>query len=164
MVLDQATQLPLSLQCSLHWTVIGHGCNHTMNIANTLNQLKAEIALKEAQIAVLHRLAERLPDDHNVSISHVGVDIDQPQSRETVTRIMQALGAGSWDKELCGDDGKVNYITKGFHPIVKVRLWNAPPPASCRIVEEVVEVPAQPATTRKVRKLVCVDPETAAVE
>lgn len=76
-------------------------------------------------------------------------------SREEVLEAMQCLKAGKWEKSASSMEGCLDYKAEVLG--VSVRLWGAAPPGSCRMVEVLEEVPALPATTRKVRKLICGD-------
>lgn len=71
------------------------------------------------------------------------IDFNYP-TRPDVELLLKHLQAGRWIKEKSGND-KLNYITE--HPMVaglKIRLWTADPPGTCRMVEERVFIPAQP--------------------
>lgn len=85
-----------------------------------------------------------------------GIDFNRP-SREECLQIIRAFRGGRWEKEKGFDDDKLNYIT--IIDGVQLRLYGAPPPNSCRIVEELEHVPAQPAYTRVVRRVICPEPK-----
>ena len=95
-----------------------------------------------------------------VDIFNGRVDFNYPTHSETI-QIIKAFG-GKWKKELNPIPGKINYesVVNGM----SVRMWAGDPPPSCRIVEVEQYVPEQviPASTIKVRKMVC-QPALAAV-
>jgi hypothetical protein len=79
------------------------------------------------------------------------VDIDRP-TREQVMSVIQAF-PGKWEKSPgYGEVPTIDYTLSGCPSI---RLWHAPPPPTCKIVEEDVEIPAQPARVEKRKRLVC---------
>ena len=76
-------------------------------------------------------------------------------THDEILLVMKAFPAGDWEKSPCGGAG----ITIDYNTVfdgMRVRCWNGQPPPSCRIVEEEVEIPAQPARKEIVRKMVCV--------
>jgi hypothetical protein len=61
-------------------------------------------------------------------------------TREQVVAAIRASGA-SWKKEInAAHSHRIDYLTEIDG--VKIELWAAPPPPSCRIEEEVIDVPA----------------------
>ena len=71
--------------------------------------------------------------------------------REAVLAVKWAFPGVRFEKKLCpGDTTRIDYdaVIDG----VKVQIYGAPPPGSCRIVEETVEVPAH---TEVKRTLIC---------
>jgi|SRR5260221_11597139 len=90
--------------------------------------------------------------------NYSSIDIDRP-TREQVLAVIQAI-PGKWEKEPTQSfGGALNYSLKvdGY----TLRLWAAPPPPSCRLIEEEVEIPAQAARMEKRMRLECA-PETEA--
>lgn len=89
-----------------------------------------------------------------LSVNYGGIDFDDLPHCDVV-KVMLAF-PGTWRKTPSfADETKIDY-TLTLDNGLKVRCWNGFPPESCRIEEVVEEVPAQPAHTRIVRKLVCV--------
>lgn len=97
----------------------------------------------------------------NLSLSFGGygywssVDFDYPGRAVTVDLISH-LKAGKWEKEISNVDGKIDYINKTMCPL-KLRIYAAEPPGSCKIVEIPVEIPAQPARIEMRKKVVCTE-------
>jgi hypothetical protein len=61
---------------------------------------------------------------------------------------------GKWDKTpSSAKSDRIDYITE--FDGVRLRCWQGEPPPSCKIVEVMEDVPAQPASQRLVRKIVC---------
>ena len=75
-------------------------------------------------------------------------------THDEIIKVIQIF-PGKWDKELNG--ARINYINRE----AKVRCYAGEPPPSCRLVEEEIEIPPQPARKEKRFRLVCKD-ETAA--
>lgn len=104
-------------------------------------------------INVFARVPESLAKKCNVQ-NCAWLDFDN-LSREEAVEIMLVLNAGTWTKQLnYSSEALIDYeaVVDG----VRVRLWAAAPPDSCRVieVEEVI-----PATTMIRRKLVCSEKE-----
>ena len=125
---------------------------------NLKDKIQERIEANEREIATLKALNAALPElgvqveKATVSFSAF-LDIDHP-TREDVLRIMAALGAGRWEKTANG--ATLNYITKDpFVNGLRVRLWAAEPPGSCRVVEETVVIPAAPERVEKRKRLIC---------
>ena len=81
------------------------------------------------------------------------IDFDR-LSHPEIIRVIQAF-PGTWEKTPSAESSGTRIDYKTEFSGMKLRCWAGEPPPSCKIVEETVEVPAQPATTRTVRKLVC---------
>ena len=82
------------------------------------------------------------------------LDFNQLSREESLT-VMKALKAGDWTKSANGyDSATIDYNTEING--MKVRLWAAAPPDSCRVIEVEEEVPA---TKIVRRKLICSGPE-----
>jgi hypothetical protein len=60
---------------------------------------------------------------------------------------------GKWTKEPASE-GRINYILK-YSAKLTIRCYQGNPPPNCQIIEVEEEVPAVPASIRKVKKLVC---------
>jgi hypothetical protein len=90
------------------------------------------------------------------------LDFDNP-TRADVQNLMRVLGGGKWTKEKSGTDGRLNYETEQpvFGGDVKLRLWAAQPPGTCRMVEKKVVIPAEPAKPERieVRMVLKCEPE-----
>lgn len=86
------------------------------------------------------------------------LDIDN-LTRHEVVRVLAALQGGKWKKELnTGNESLIDYIAEIEG--VRVRLWAAAPPETCRIIEVTEEIPAKKVTRKK---LICAgDQEEAA--
>ena len=71
---------------------------------------------------------------------------------DQVIQVLTAFG-GKWNKTV--NLASIDYVTAA--PIVgyTVRCYMGQPPPACRIEEVEEYVPAQPASVRKVRKLIC---------
>ena len=100
-----------------------------------------------AFIAKLEALAEKYPELSAERFSLCGeeLDIDDPP-REEVVGVMETLKAGTWEKEYSGEYLSYRATVDG----VRIRLWNAALPPSCRLVEVEVEVPAHVETRHKI--------------
>ena len=129
---------------------------------NIIDQIKAKIERNLEQNAALTAFLATLRPEGielekaTVSVMHGLIDIDHP-SRRDVEKCLYFLKGQKWDKtENRADSGRLNYITRNeFIDGYRVRLWCADPPATCRLVEEQVEVPAQPARKEIRKRLVC---------
>jgi hypothetical protein len=90
------------------------------------------------------------------------LDFDRP-TRADVQNLMRVLGGGKWNKEKSCLDGCLNYETEQpvFGGDVKLRLWAAQPPGTCRMVEKKVVIPAEPAKPERieVRMVLKCEPE-----
>jgi len=113
--------------------------------------LKEEIAAKRRLLKWLLKNQAVLANLPEVSLCNTKVDFDQ-LSHADVIRVVQAL-PGKWSKTLSTVSGRIDYTAQIDG--MTIRCWAGEPPAACKIVEETVVVPAQPATTVTVRRLVC---------
>jgi hypothetical protein len=96
-----------------------------------------------------------------VSASSGGyLDLDN-LNREEVSAVMHALSAGRWERQPSSTEGCIDYTATVQG--VKVRLYAAAPPNSCRMVEVEEVIPAQPERIVKKRKLMCGDSHTEAL-
>lgn len=79
------------------------------------------------------------------------------QSHAEVMAILSALSAGKWEKKVNPSyPERLDYFTTING--VPIEIYAAEPPASCRIVEEIIDVPAHKETKRT---LVCWQLEAA---
>jgi hypothetical protein len=76
------------------------------------------------------------------------VDFDN-LTHDKIRLVLKTFKAGKWVKTPM-DGGKVNYETQLDG--MRIRCWAGDPPPNCRIVEEVVHIPAR---TEIVKRLVC---------
>lgn len=62
-------------------------------------------------------------------------------TREETVEVMLALGAGKWRKAICpGNSTRIDYTAEVDG--ITVQIYGAPPPQTCQIVEEEIDVPA----------------------
>lgn len=81
-----------------------------------------------------------------------GLDFDNP-NRSQALALMKVFG-GNWTKEVVNNDsGTISYYQ--MIDGIRVRLWSAPPPPSCRVIEKQVLIPAQPEQWVAKRVLQC---------
>lgn len=129
---------------------------------NIIDQIKAKIERNlEQNEALTAFLATLRPEGielekATVSVTNGLIDIDNP-SRRDVEKCLYFMKGQKWDKtQNAATRCTLNYITRDeFIDGYRVRLWSADPPATCRLVEEEVEVPAQPARKEIRKRLVC---------
>lgn len=136
-----------------------------MTIDSTLERIDAQIETLKRQRENVVLLGEKLADfPHDVNLSVYGefVDFDN-LTRAQVVALITHLKSGKWDKSPSNQSGKIDYVNAGFLKDAKLRIWAAEPPASCKLVEEDVEIPAQPARIEKRMKLVCKEHVLASV-
>lgn len=130
-----------------------------MNIADQVKVLKVRINDAERQIAALNRIAELLPHIQEAPEAYMGGSLDFNRlPRARVVEVMQGLSAGKWTREACAAvEGTLDYTNETLFPGVKVRLWAAQPPPSCRIVEceELIPEHVVPAQRKIVKKVIC---------
>jgi len=127
----------------------------TNEILERLDRQKKQIEKIEAFV-LAHR--EQL-NALNLDMVSYGSQIDfDTLSHPEIIRVIQAF-PGTWVKKPSNESSgtRIDYETE--FDGMKLRCWAGEPPPSCKIVEETVEVPAQPASTRTVRKLVCANTE-----
>ena len=122
----------------------------------------------ERAIKTLGAMLDDYDGEANFVVCGDSLDFDN-RPHEQVIAIMSHLKAGKWEKNVGFDGKSVDYTNKTLVPGWTVRFWGAAPPPNCKLVEEEVdvpEVPAVPATKKKVWKMVCketVTPETMPV-
>lgn len=80
-------------------------------------------------------------------LSDISLDFDN-LSHPDALRVMHALRAGRWERKEGGQEGTLDYVATING--VRVRLWSAQPPDSCRIVEEEYDIPASKGTRKRV--------------
>lgn len=128
-----------------------------------LTELQVELSQKEQNLArkrlALASLVARLdgfPSDVSLSFGYIGdgtsIDIDNTD-RAITTALISYLKAGIWTKEPAYN-ATINYVNTTLLNI-PIRIYGAEPPPSCKIVEEDVEIPAQPARIEKRKRVVC---------
>lgn len=119
-----------------------------------LQNLKKDL---DYRIEVLGKLGDILKDipDLNVSSYPDTIDFDDPTRKQAVA-IMEKLGAGKWDKDVL-ENGRLEYTNTTLFPGIRIRLWSAEPPPSCKIVEYEEVIPAHQVEETKIKKykLVC---------
>src|ERR1043165_742407 len=122
-------------------------------------KLKDRIAFERDEIAKRQRALDFLLrhsafiEEHELDVDVLGahIDFDHP-TREQTLEIIKHF-PGEWQKTYNRDT--IDYSTT-FDSLA-LRIWQAPPPPQCVIVEEEIEVPEQlvPAHKEKRRKIVC---------
>lgn len=130
-----------------------------MNTTETIKRIDQQIALLTTQRAALVQLGDKLADlneDVGISVCNEYIDFDGP-TRAQVVKLITHLKTGKWNKEPGYSGDRIHYTNDTFIPGVKLRLCNAKAPASCRLVEEEVIIPARPERKEKRMKLVCRD-------
>ncbi len=90
------------------------------------------------------------------TIDYCGISF-QNCERDEVLAVMKAFG-GKWDKSPHYSGQGIDYTQWLYDYKRRLEISNAKPPASCQVVEEEVEIPAQPARMEKRFKLQCVKP------
>lgn len=132
-----------------------------MNVTEEIDRIRAEIQTRLERIEWLELNQSKLVDLPAAS-THPGtfMDFDRLPHKEIV-KVVRALG-GKWKKTPGHIENTINYQTEIDGKVF--RCWSGEPPPSCKIIEVEEHVPEQviPASTRKVRKLVC-QPDVAAV-
>jgi hypothetical protein len=125
-------------------------------VARKIAEAKARYAQELDMLIRMAGIIDNLPEHiaEKCCIYNEYLDFNQ-LSREQALTVIGMLKAGEWTKsvnacmpELIDYNTEINGI--------KVRLWAAAPPDSCRVVEVEEEVPA---TKIVRRKLICSDPE-----
>lgn len=119
-----------------------------IQIQETQNTLQEQIKIKSLVESLDH---EQLPFG---SIYGDTLDFDNLSHVEIVA-LMKVFAAGRWTKTPSDYDARIHYETKLNG--IKIRCWSGEPPPNCKIVEEIISVPAQPATTRLRKRLVCTE-------
>lgn len=107
-------------------------------------------------------------EKHRKALEPLGVDVqyymtnhvDFNECNREQTLAILKMFPGTWEKSVDGE--RMDYTLKlppGERVLdcTMVRIWGGTPPETCRIVEEVEEVPEriEPAHTRTVRRIVC---------
>ena len=134
---------------------------NTMNAVDTeIERLVGRIAALNQKVEWLRQHREKLAEVPKISIGWMDtIDFDNLTHSEVI-QVIQALG-GTWSKELNADKTKVDYTATIDGE--SVRCWAGEPPPSCRIVQVEEVIPAQPARTQMVSKLVCNEDNMKAV-
>lgn len=125
------------------------------------NEIRARDEFAVKCIPIMALLPEELKERASlVSASNGGyLDLDN-LNREEVSTVMHILSAGRWERQPSSTEGCIDYTATVQG--VKVRLYAAAPPNSCRMIEVEEVIPAQPEQRVKRRKLVCGDGATEA--
>lgn len=110
-----------------------------------LQSLRDELNAGLALAARCENIMERMPED---AIDGVHIHFSTGEmmiyglDHDRAIACMSAIGAGKWKKKLCpGNSLTIDYNTTVDG--VDVEIYGTPPPASCKIVEEEIEVPAR---------------------
>lgn len=126
---------------------------------NLKDQIQNALKERADEISALTLLTAKLRNEgielEKAYISFFGsyIDFNGP-SRKDVEKLMYFLRAGKWEKTPCGET--FNYETVDeYLPGWKLRLWCAEPPGSCKVIEEEVDIPAQPARKEIRKRLEC---------
>jgi hypothetical protein len=129
------------------------------NTQRAINGYLQNIAYYQKKIDWLVSHADKIDRLPRVSPSGPGVDFDALKHDEVI-KVIAEFG-GKWDKAANGD--RIDYQTKIDGMVV--RCYQGEPPPSCQVVEVEEFVPEYtiPASTRKVRKLVCAEPKIQVV-
>lgn len=123
----------------------------------TKHVVEAKIATLECQIKAARTLIKWLKA-HREQVEAIGIaptlfgtqiDFDHA-NREQVLKIIKTF-PGTWKKSLNANKETMDYVRE-IEGQPTLRIWSAELPPSCKLVEEWVDVPAQPAT--RVKKLV----------
>lgn len=125
-------------------------------VAKKIAEAKERHAREIELLEKMGSLIDKLPDDIADKCNVYGVQIDiDSLTREQAVSVMGILHAGKWTKNInATQPTAIDYETT--IDSVKVRLWAAGPPNSCRVVEFEEELPA---TKIIRRRLVCSDKE-----
>jgi hypothetical protein len=113
---------------------------------------RAELHNRLAGLDALEKVMLLVPDAllPKCSEQAYGLDLDH-LTRDEVVLAMREMGGGKWEKKQNGCNPlALDYETRIYG--VRVRMWAASPPGTCRIIEETVEIPASKQT---VRRLIC---------
>lgn len=140
---------------------------------NIIEHIQINIQKRITEIEALKNLLKTIPEDgFEIEKSHLSfsgnmIDINGP-SRKDVEKTLMFLRAGKWEKEKHYDGEKIDYTSiNEIVPGFRLRMWGADPPGTCRVIEEEVEIPAQPARIEKRKRIVCKEfqtPETPIIE
>jgi hypothetical protein len=118
-------------------------------IAEAKARHQAEIALLNRMASIIDSLPEHIAQNCYIFSDYLDFN---SLSREQSLEVISTLKAGKWTKSVnqCSPD-TIDYLTEING--VKVRLWAAAPPDSCRVIE------VEEATKIVRRKLICSGPE-----
>lgn len=124
-------------------------------ISETLNERREHLSRLMALQEPMERILAKLTPHCGITSITAGRDGGVIQfsslTREQVLIALASLSGGKWEKKVCHmDGGRVDYETEIEG--VTVLLFHSEPPTSCRIEEEVIDIPAR---KEIVRKLVC---------
>jgi len=117
-------------------------------IEEAKTRYERELDMLVRMAGVINSLPEHISE--RCCIYNDYLDFNQLSREESLT-IMKTLSAGKWAKSVNNyDSTTIDYNTEIDG--IKVRLWAAAPPDSCRVIEVEEEVPA---TKIIRRKLIC---------
>lgn len=132
---------------------MGRGTLHhlQMNYSDALERRASKLAKLVALQSPMESIAAKLPPYlGNVAASEEWLQISDC-THEEAAEVMRCLAAGKWERKVSsGSNSKIDYETKIDG--VRVFIYCAQPPSSCRIETEEIEVPAHRKT---ITKLVC---------
>jgi len=121
-------------------------------LAEAKERYTRELGMLMRMADVINSLPEHIAE--KCCIYNNYLDFNQLSREESLT-VMKTLSAGKWTKSPNGyDSATIDYNAEIDG--MKVRLWAAAPPDSCRVIEVEEEVPA---TKIVRRKLICSGPE-----
>ena len=119
------------------------------------------LANKRLALSIINEKLVDFPYPLYISFGYGGykrfsLDFDRPSRKATVLLISK-LAAGKWDKELCNNTA-INYTNNTAYEFT-LRIFQATPPDTCRIVTEEVEVPEAIVPAHKTTKtrIVCTE-------
>ncbi len=124
-----------------------------MNIPTQFDEARMTLAKFNRNVDIAERIHAKLPEDIQektaMSCSFEWLQLCN-LDREQTERAMRALAAGEWDRKPSRDPAMLDYET--HIDGLRVLIYAAPPPGTCRVIEETVVVPAKTITRRT---LVC---------
>lgn len=126
----------------------------TAAVAARISAGREKIARMEAFLVAAEKVLLMLPVEIVECHAHAVSDWVQlcNLDREQVSDCMRALSSenpiGKWNRKSSHEGGMIDY--EATINGIRVLIYAAPPPGSCRVVEEIVHVPAHDVTTRRV--------------
>jgi len=123
------------------------------NSQTLIQEIDDTIAVQQRKRAWIVEHAEVIDGLPKATMHGCQIDFDRLKHDEIV-RVMMAFKMGRWNKSVNGaSEDRVDYVATSDD--MTIRCWSGEPPPHCKIVEVDEVVPAQPETTRSVRKLQC---------